>query len=323
MDKRKTRILTAIAILLVFGFFLNYNHYNENEIKQSTSSFQEANQQPLPQNIESKEELGWYRPIWYDLKAEEMTPEQSIEYFLWSNHTSCGLMNDHGGKIRGSFRNKPGESFYFIPRFFDGNKAVCLLPNSIAPQSGSCLVYSFGINNEWSFDDAMEKYGCEVYSFDPSMNVSDKFDRSPKIHFRKIGLGAKNNITAKGWKIMDYESIRKMLGHENRIVDYLKIDIENAEWEVLPNLMETGALNYVKQLGAEVGFLVPASPSWKMYQDMVVTLRKMERDHGMIRFDSKRNPAYAYYFPHVNKYISYAWEIAWYNSKFLVKDEYM
>ena len=32
-----------------------------------------------------------------------------------------------------------------------------------------CLVYSFGINWDFSFDDAMGKLGCEVHSFDPSM----------------------------------------------------------------------------------------------------------------------------------------------------------
>ncbi|CAG2232362.1 unnamed protein product [Mytilus edulis] len=30
-----------------------------------------------------------------------------------------------------------------------------------------CLVYSFGINNQWSFDDAMANIGCDVFSFDP------------------------------------------------------------------------------------------------------------------------------------------------------------
>ena len=29
----------------------------------------------------------------------------------------------------------------------------------VEPEVNNCLVYSFGINNEWSFDETMEKYG--------------------------------------------------------------------------------------------------------------------------------------------------------------------
>ena len=105
--------------------------------------------------------------------------------------------------------------------------------HSVAPNPSSFLVYSLGIDNDWSFDETMEKYGCEVYSFDPSIeDAQEKFDHSPKVHFYKIGLGPKNTTNDKGWKIMNLESIRNMLGHNNRIIDYLKIDIETAEWSV-------------------------------------------------------------------------------------------
>jgi hypothetical protein len=36
------------------------------------------------------------------------------------------------------------------------------MDEGVAPTPGSCTVLSFGINNEWSFDDAMEEYGCDV-----------------------------------------------------------------------------------------------------------------------------------------------------------------
>ncbi|XP_018020526.1 uncharacterized protein LOC108676882 [Hyalella azteca] len=37
----------------------------------------------------------------------------------------------------------------------DGTKLVCL-DAGVAPEPGSCVVLSFGVNDEWSFDDAME-----------------------------------------------------------------------------------------------------------------------------------------------------------------------
>ena len=46
----------------------------------------------------------------------------------------------------------------------DGDKMVCL-DDSLNITPGDCVVLSFGINNEWSFDDAMDKFGCLVRQF--------------------------------------------------------------------------------------------------------------------------------------------------------------
>lgn len=70
----------------------------------------------------------------------------------WSNSSSCRLSNDFGGAM----------ALFGI----DGQKAVCL-DTEVRPIKGKCLVYSFGVNNEWSFEDTMDEYGCEVYAFDP------------------------------------------------------------------------------------------------------------------------------------------------------------
>ncbi|XP_023931957.1 uncharacterized protein LOC106164567 isoform X2 [Lingula anatina] len=47
----------------------------------------------------------------------------------------------------------------------DGGWEVCMDPQ-FAIKPGSCLVYSFGLGNEWSFDKYMSK-SCTVYGFDP------------------------------------------------------------------------------------------------------------------------------------------------------------
>lgn len=37
------------------------------------------------------------------------------------------------------------------------------------PSSGSeCIVYSYGLGADWSFDNAAEIYGCNVHGFDPT-----------------------------------------------------------------------------------------------------------------------------------------------------------
>ncbi|KAK4312643.1 hypothetical protein Pmani_015984 [Petrolisthes manimaculis] len=98
--------------------------------------------------------------------------------------------------------------------FYDGDKWICYDPG-LAPDPENCLVYSFGIGNEWSFDDAMAKYGCQVDT-----------------------LG----------------NIMRMLGHEGRRLDYLKIDIEGSEIPALEQVFRDSPhlLTQVSQLGIEV-----------------------------------------------------------------------
>ncbi|XP_071125468.1 uncharacterized protein [Mytilus edulis] len=115
-----------------------------------------------------------------------------------------------------------------------------------------CLVYSFGINWDWGFDEeVVETYDCEVHSFDPSMIYSGK---RPNIHFHRIGLINKRNFYdfKRKWNMTTLDDIRTTLGHAARKIDILKIDIEWDEWIVLPNVIKTGVLKYVTQILLEL-----------------------------------------------------------------------
>ena len=50
----------------------------------------------------------------------------------------------------------------------DGKNAVRLDPLELAPPVRCCVVYSFGINDEWSFEETMANYGCYVFAFVPN-----------------------------------------------------------------------------------------------------------------------------------------------------------
>ena len=60
----------------------------------------------------------------------------------------------------------------------------------------NCLVYSVGIANEYQFDIDMGKLGCEVHTFDPTVDLPEKL--GPNVFFHKIGLygGNLNESTA-------------------------------------------------------------------------------------------------------------------------------
>ncbi|XP_041370848.1 methyltransferase-like protein 24 [Gigantopelta aegis] len=128
----------------------------------------------------------------------------------------------------------------------DGGWEVCDDPpyRPIKP----CIVYSFGINYDFSFDDDIAKtYECDVYSFDPSMKMNTT-RRNDRIMFYKIGIGGKDTINKRKWNIMTLTSIRKMLKHSKSVIDVLKMDVETAEWPALISMMEAGELKTVRQL---------------------------------------------------------------------------
>ncbi|XP_059167577.1 uncharacterized protein LOC131949725 [Physella acuta] len=117
-----------------------------------------------------------------------------------------------------------------------------------------CIIYSYGINYEFSFDDdAAKLYGCHVFSFDPSMiKWAYKVKRSALVLFYKIGLGGETQTVRKNnWKLYTHGDIRKMLGHQNQTIDVIKMDIEWSEWEAIPEMLASGQLTDVRQFLVE------------------------------------------------------------------------
>ncbi|XP_013420981.1 methyltransferase-like protein 24 isoform X1 [Lingula anatina] len=132
----------------------------------------------------------------------------------------------------------------------DGGWEMCLdPPYNMKP--GKCLVYSFGISTNWSFDDYMDKTrNCTVHCFDPSIGKKD-FKRSPNIYFHNLGISGRNETNGKKWQLYTLGSIKRLLGHENVTLDYLKMDVEWSEWPSLQAMYREGVLSQVKQFASE------------------------------------------------------------------------
>ena len=281
-SRQKTLILLAGAIFILLITFLAYNSRSENDDGRTLTNFN------CPQTSTLQTD-------WAVIEAKDFTAQQVVDYFYWTNSTSCTVAHDFGGQMKKN------------PRGLDGQKAVCLDPQ-VAPNPVKCLVYSIGISNEWSFDDLMEKYGCEVYAFDPSMSQGNH-NRSAKIHFYKLGLGDRNFVNKNNWTIKDLSTIYKDLGHEGRIIDYLKMDIEGSEWEVIPQIQGSGMLKKVRQMGVE--FHWKRDGSLDRFRSFVSTVKSLE-EAGMVRFDSKANIFWRGKAKALNYKGPLGFEIAWY-----------
>ena len=190
------------------------------------------------------------------VKSNEMTADQVFEYLHWTNSLACQVAFDFGGKILRS-----GKLIGI-----DGQKTVCF-DSQLPPTPSSCTIYSFGIANEWSFDKMFEAYGCQVYAFDPSMNKDD-FDYTPNIHFYNLGIAHVDTDNSDGWKMRTLHSIYEMLQpkHGPVTIDYLKVDVEGYEWEIIPLLLQSGMLDIVKQMGFELHFLSEDNDEYLCYE---------------------------------------------------------
>ena len=110
----------------------------------------------------------------------------------------------------------------------------------LVPSGGGddCLVYSFGVRDNWDFDVAAASLGCEVHSFDPTV-VPEVVPAG--VHFHRVGLGANDgdriklseSADAAATRIASLRTIQCDLGHGHRALTLLKIDIEGQEWDVL------------------------------------------------------------------------------------------
>lgn len=210
---------------------------------------------------------------------DEMSFREIFEYFSWKNASSCRIKQDFGGKM---LRNDSIVGYI-------SKRAVCLDRNKM-PDPRKCLVYSFGIKENWSFEKSMVLFGCDVYAFDPSTKYNNH-TRWTFIHVFRMGLDNRNyeafenqsKVPMRNLKTV-YEQLKSKHGDE--VIDYLNIEVNSVEWDVLPEIIASGMMDKVRQMTVEV-HTHRSDPLEKLKRRAEV-LRQLEK-HGMVRFNSKPN----------------------------------
>lgn len=137
-----------------------------------------------------------------------------------------------------------------------------VIDGSLGPDS---VVYSFGIGEDISFDlEVIERYGCVVHAFDPTPRSIDWISLqdlpggfvchpyglagssrvmrfappSKEGHVSYRAASAEKGIDLVDLQVHPLDWFMQELGHNH--VDYLKMDIEGSEYEVISDLADKG-----------------------------------------------------------------------------------
>jgi len=128
-----------------------------------------------------------------------------------------------------------------VGRMGDGGKFTCGLPRIREKRGKKCVVYSFGVERESSWEaEILERSDCEIYMYDfsvstfgPQLQAMDPA-MSSRAHFFQYGIGGKDEVVD-GHQFFTLASLMKMNGHD--WIDILKVDVEGAEFKMLPDVV--------------------------------------------------------------------------------------
>ena len=71
--------------------------------------------------------------------------------------------------------------------WLDGDKLVCMDLLKDAIDKGECLIYSFGLGSDWTFEHMFADMGCTVRAFDPTV-IQEPENIHANIHFKQFGI---------------------------------------------------------------------------------------------------------------------------------------
>lgn len=179
-------------------------------------------------------------------------------------------------QVVGHLREKKIEAYESFEAFFQGlndaevetkccgTRASFQIVPALLEPSKQLTAYSFGIGFDFSFEKELaEKYGIEVYAFDPSPEVVQDMDRQvlpENLKYYAYGLSDQDMLKtfylpSSGQDYSEYfapwtsskkiqmqvyrlSTLMKKFGHTH--LDLLKMDIEGSEFLALPDILNTG-----------------------------------------------------------------------------------
>ena len=174
-------------------------------------------------------------------------------------------------------KHKIGGGYMVDCKYTDGGKFICVDEWLKDVVNNECVVFSFGIAKDWTFEDMMDNVGCAVYAFDHRFDYPSK--RGRNITFEKLTLAA---ITNKVKRHDTLSNILKKYNHQKTKISYLKIDIERRELAGIPIWLSSNAFKNVQQIAVEIHL-----NGTKSTVDFFKTLKRLylEGDYRLVSYE--------------------------------------
>jgi hypothetical protein len=170
------------------------------------------------------------RKVVLDMRASKMPPAEveMKRYFHDLQLTRQVMTNDREAKHFFARNWEPSYSCSVQLRLGcpgDGGKWIC--DPHIHLQTDNCVVYSFGSNDEFSFETAIYEFNpaCKVHTFDPT--VPRPTHKPLFLHYHRWGLGTTDAHNKSMGIYFTLPDIMRRLGHDH--VNVLKLDCEGCE----------------------------------------------------------------------------------------------
>jgi hypothetical protein len=136
------------------------------------------------------------------------------------------------------------------------------------------VAYSFGINDDVSWDQGMVDRGCHIYQFDHTIDALPY--ENDHFHWQKRGISSET----KG-EFISVSDIISNNGHRDRNDIILKMDIEGFEWPVFESLSESD-LNKFSQIVVELHSFVTGGK--EHLERVIPILEKINKTHQSVHF---------------------------------------
>lgn len=117
----------------------------------------------------------------------------------------------------------------------DGEKRACGLKTAT-----DCSIISVGSNNQWDFEEAVfDQLNCTVETFDCTVNAQVPPRIASRTRFHPFCISGEDRVDENNRVYLAWPSIMRMI-NAKKAPDYLKMDIEEGEYDALPRMLKDG-----------------------------------------------------------------------------------